>query len=60
MNIGKKVVLKEMPTLYFGNPEITVGKEYEIIDIEGSNFWIIDDKGQKCSLGSCRFGKVKR
>ena len=54
-DIGKEVVLKEMPTLYFGNPKLTIGKKYKVVDVEGSNFWVIDDEGNKCTFGSCRF-----
>lgn len=53
--IGEKLELKEMPDLYMGNPNVTVGNFYEIIDVEGSNFWIIDDDGDKVTFGSCRF-----
>ena len=53
--IGKHLILKEMPELYFGNPKLTVGKKYQILDIEGSNFWIRDDANNLVSFGSCRF-----
>lgn len=49
-------MLKEMPQLIFNpNPSLTVGKFYEVEDIDGSNFVIKDDNGDKISLGSCRF-----
>lgn len=35
----------------------TIGKKYKILDIEGSNFWTIDDFGDKTSIGSSRFKK---
>lgn len=57
--IGKKLELIEMPQLYFGNPILTIGKFYEIIDIEGSNYWIKDDEGHKCSIGKCRFKQTE-
>jgi len=53
--IDKKVKLKEMPQLRFGQPSVKVGNEYLVIDVEGSNFWIIDDEGNKTTFGSCRF-----
>jgi hypothetical protein len=53
--IGTYLELKEMPQLRFGNPNVTVGKKYFIVDVEGSNFWLIDDDGEKCSFGSSRF-----
>jgi len=28
---------------------------YEILDTEGSNFWLIDDDGNEVSFGMCRF-----
>ena len=54
--IGQKLELKEMPQLRFGNPNVKVGKEYLIIDVEGSNFWLIDDDGEKTTFGCSRFG----
>jgi len=53
--IEKRLQLKMMPQLRFGNPNVRVGNTYEIIDIEGSNFWILDDDNEEVSLGSCRF-----
>jgi len=53
--IGSKYELKEMPCLYFGNPNVKVGNFYEIIDVEGSNFWLIDDDGSLVSFGKSRF-----
>lgn len=54
--INQKLALKEMPQLAMGNPNVQVGNEYLIVDVEGSNFWFIDDDGNKTSFGSCRFG----
>lgn len=51
----KTLELIEMPQLRFGNPDVTVGNFYKILDTEGSNFWFIDDSGHKSSIGSCRF-----
>jgi hypothetical protein len=53
--IGKKIKLKELPTLYFGNPSLTIGNYYEIIDVEGSNFWFIDNDGNKTNCWMGRF-----
>lgn len=53
--IGKKLKLKEIPELYYGNPNVTIGNEYLIVDIDGSNFWLIDDSGDKVTFGMCRF-----
>lgn len=53
--IGSKLVLKELPELKFGLPNVTVGNEYLIVDVEGSNFWLIDDDGQKISFNYTRF-----
>lgn len=53
--IDTKLELKEMPDLKFGNPNVKVGNKYLIVDVEGSNFWLIDDDGEKVSFGSCRF-----
>ena len=53
--IGEELELKEMPQKYFGNPNVTVGKSYLIVDVEGSNFWLIDDDNNKTTFGSCRF-----
>lgn len=53
--IGSKLVLKELPELKFGLPNVTVGNEYLIVDVEGSNFWLIDDDGQKTSFNYTRF-----
>ena len=53
--IGRKLELLEMPNLRYGNPNVKVGTRYEVVDIEGSNFWIIDDGGEKVSFGSSRF-----
>lgn len=54
--IGQELELKEMPQLRFGNPNVTVGKKYLIVDVEGSNFWLIDDDGEKSTIGCSRFG----
>jgi len=53
--INKTIELKEMPQLRMGNPNVTVGNSYLIFDVEGSNFWLIDDDGDKVSFGSSRF-----
>jgi hypothetical protein len=53
--IGEKIKLKEMPQLRYDNPNVTVGNKYLIVDVEGSNFWLIDDSGEKTSFGSNRF-----
>lgn len=53
--IGKKLTLKELPQMRFGTPNVKIGEEYLIVDVEGSNFWLIDDNGDKVSFGSCRF-----
>ncbi len=53
--IGKRVKLKEMPQLRFEKPNVTVGNDYLITDVEGSNFWLIDDDGEKTTFGSSRF-----
>lgn len=53
--VGKHLKLKEMPQLRFGNPNVTVGKKYLILDTEGSNFWLNDDDGNRVSFGSSRF-----
>ena len=52
---GVAVCLKQQPNLYMGNPPLTIGKEYTVKDVEGSNFWICDDEGNPTSIGSCRF-----
>ena len=54
--IGKKLELKEMPQLRFSDPNVKVGNRYLIIDVEGSNFWLIDDDGEVTTFGSSRFG----
>lgn len=53
--IGYRLKLVEMPQLRYGNPNVSVDKFYFITDVEGSNFWLIDDDGEKCSFGSSRF-----
>lgn len=53
--INKRVKLKEMPQLRFDKPNVTVGNDYLIVDVEGSNFWLIDDDGEKTTFGSSRF-----
>lgn len=53
--IGTILELKEMPQLRFGNPNVKIGNKYEILDTEGSNFWLIDDDGNEVSFGMCRF-----
>jgi len=53
--INKSLILNELPQLKFGNPNVTIGKKYPIIDVEGSNFWLIDDDGLKTSFHSGRF-----
>ena len=56
--IGYRLELKEMPQLsehFGGNPNVKVGKLYLIVDVEGSNFWLIDDDGNKTTFGSSRF-----
>lgn len=45
-----------MPQLRFGNPNVIVGNKYLIVDVEGSNFWLIDDDGNKTTFGCSRFG----
>lgn len=56
---NKSLELIEMPQIRFGNPDVTVGNFYTILDIEGSNFWLMDDSGHKTSIGSCRFNLNK-
>lgn len=56
--VGYRLELKEMPQLsphFGGNPNVTVGNMYFICDVEGSNFWLIDDDGNKTTFGSSRF-----
>lgn len=53
--IGLKLKLQELPNLRFGNPNVSVGVSYEVIDIEGSNLWVIDDDGVKVSFNRRRF-----
>lgn len=53
--IGKELELKVLPQLSYGNPNVTIGNKYKIIDVEGSNFWLIDDDGNKTTFGSSRF-----
>lgn len=53
--IGTQLTLIELPNLRYSNPNVEIGKKYEIIDVEGSNFIFIDDDGDLCSIGSCRF-----
>lgn len=53
--IGKYLLLKELPQLRFDKPNVKVGNKYKIIDVDGSNFWIIDDSGDKATFGSSRF-----
>jgi hypothetical protein len=52
---GLTLKLKEMPSLYFGNPNVKVGNSYEILDVEGSNVWIKDEDGIKTSFSKHRF-----
>ena len=54
--IGRRLELKEMPQLRFGSPNVKVGNKYLITDVEGSNFWLIDDSGRKTTFGCSRFG----
>lgn len=56
--INQKLKLIEMPQLRFGNPNVTVGNKYLIKDVEGSNFWLIDDSNELVSFGSCRFNLI--
>jgi hypothetical protein len=53
--IGQELELKKMPQLRFGTPNVTIGHKYSIVDVEGSNFWLIDDDGNRTTFGSCRF-----
>lgn len=53
--VGASARLKQQPSLYMGNPTLTVGRRYEIKDVDGSNFVIEDDAGDRVSIGSCRF-----
>jgi hypothetical protein len=53
--IGSKIELKEMPNLYMGNPNVTIGNKYLILDVDGSNFIFKDDDGHISNIGSCRF-----
>lgn len=53
--IGQELELKEMPQLYFGNPNVTVGKKYKILYVDGSSFCLLDDDGRRTTFGSCRF-----
>ncbi|MEK6829721.1 MAG: hypothetical protein AABY15_06395 [Nanoarchaeota archaeon] len=52
---GKSFTLKELPQLRFDTPVLTIGKKYKVLEVDGSNFVICDDKGEKTSIGSCRF-----
>ena len=52
---GKTLELKEEPNLYFGNPDLTIGRKYVIISTQGSNLVIKDNTGEVFSIGSCRF-----
>lgn len=49
--INTELELKEMPQLRFGTPDVRIGNKYKIVDVEGSNFWLIDDSGDKVSFG---------
>lgn len=53
--IGQYLELCEMPELYYGNPNLRIGNLYRIIDVEGSNFWLIDDDGNEVSFYYKRF-----
>jgi hypothetical protein len=53
--IGKKLELIEMPQLRYENPNVIVGNFYEVIYIEGSNFWIYDEDGKQTSFSKFRF-----
>lgn len=55
--ISVSVQLNELPVNsgHFGSPSLIVGGFYTVIDVEGSNSWIIDDCGCKISSGSSRF-----
>ncbi len=57
--IGKQLRLVEFPQLRFGNPKLTIGKKYKIVDTDGSNYLIIDDENSKTSIGACRFEQPK-
>jgi hypothetical protein len=56
--IGKELKLQEMPQSRFGDPDVTIGNYYKIIDVDGSNVWFMDDSGHKTSCGVCRFEKI--
>ena len=58
--IGHFLELKELPQLRFDVPNLTIGHKYKIIDVEGSNFWIIDDSGDRTSLYSGRFDLLNK
>ena len=47
--------LIDFPQLRMGNPILTLNKDYLILDVDGSNFIFLDDVGDECSIGSCRF-----
>lgn len=53
--VGNWYRLVEMPQLYGGNPPVMVGHYYQVIRVEGSNFWVRDHGGHETSFGSSRF-----
>lgn len=58
--INKYAKLIELPISSSNDgSNFTLGKNYKIIDIDGSNFWVVDDFGHKTSIGSCRLEIVK-
>jgi hypothetical protein len=51
--------LVQMPQLRFNpSPPLTVGKIYDVLDTDGSNFIVRGDDGENISLGSSRFSPV--
>ena len=53
---GQTFKLKEMPQLRLNpNPALTIGDNYQVQYVDGSNFVVKDDNGDDISLGSCRF-----
>lgn len=54
--INRKLLLKEMPTGSMSRySNVTIGVHYLITDVEGSNFWLLDNENNSISFSYERF-----
>lgn len=54
--VGVSLKLIELPLGYSNSgTNFTLGSKYKVLDVEGSNFWVYDDEGEKTSISKYRF-----